>query len=248
MKLLLITEKDDLRSTLLFHLKPVGFEVVHYMSPLKAMDNIDEVDPEVVVFSAVDFPRHWKPFVKLLRERKTREESVCILLTGDSFSFEEAAKALHLGVNGIVAENLADPPILHNLEEILVRYGMVKEGRETRRYVPREYDELEFILTLPETLQLVTGSLLDVSQTGACFYPDLPGLTTGLVKGVELPSCSLKVGDRILSLGSRVLRNKDSLALQFFRMDQEDALVLRDYLNNRSRRALERLKRSRELV
>jgi len=248
MKLLLITENEETRSTLLFHLKPVGFEVVRYASPLKAMDNIDELDPEVVVFSAVDFPRHWKPFVKLLRERKTREESVCILLKGDSFPFEEAAKAVHLGVNGILADNLADPRTLHNLQEILVRYGMVKEGRETRRYIPREYDELEFILTLPKTLQLVTGSLLDISQTGACFVPDQAELTAGLAKGSELPGCSLKVGEQILAIDSCVLRNGDSLALQFLRIDVGDTQILRDYLANRSRRALERLKRSHELV
>ncbi len=248
MKLLLITEKEDTRSTLLFHLKPVGFEVVRYASPLKAMDNIDEVDPEVVVFNAVDFPRHWKPFVKLLRERKTREESVCILLKGDSFPFEEAAKAVHLGVNGILPDNLDDPRTFHNLEEILVRYGMIKEGRETRRYIPREYDELEFILTVPTTLQLITGSLLDISQTGACFVPDQAELAAGLEKGTELSACSLKVGEHILTIDSCVLRNSDSLALQFLRIDQQDSLILRDYLNNRARRALERLKRSHELV
>lgn len=242
MKLLLVTEREETHAALLRHLRPVGFEIICYLQPLKAMDNIDEIDPEVIAFSSVDFPRHWKPFVKLLRERKTREECVFVLLADDDLPFEEAAKAVHIGVNAILPNSIEEPRALQNIQDILVRYGMIRDGRDTRRYVPREYDELELILALPQTMQLVTGSLSDISETGACFVPDISGLTAALEPGIELPYCSLKVGDRIFSVGSRVLRIGDSLALQFFDLAREDWMTLRTYLNDRARRALERLK------
>jgi len=31
------------------------------------MDNISEIQPELVLFSAEDYPRHWKIFLKVLR-------------------------------------------------------------------------------------------------------------------------------------------------------------------------------------
>ncbi len=244
MKLLLVSENEELRGLLAFHLRPVGVDIVRYLQPVKAMDNIDEVDPELVLFSAADFPRHWKPFVKLLRERKSREECVIVLLRGPVFPFEEAAKAQFLGVNGVVEENLADPRVFSILEEILLRYGLIKEGRVTRRYIPHEYDEIEFILTHPDTLQLVTGHLSDVSLTGVCFVPEVPSMISGLPDGAAIPTCSLKIGGEFLSISARVVRNGNALALQFTRLPAESAEVITKYLDQRSARALDHLRES----
>jgi len=86
MKLLLVAANDELKRALSFHLRPIGVEVIQYVHPIKAMDNIEEIEPDVVLFSSSDFPRHWKPFLKLLRGNKARNESMFILLRGGDFS------------------------------------------------------------------------------------------------------------------------------------------------------------------
>ena len=63
MKILLVSERDELRDHIRRNFMPRGAEIIQYYNPIKAMDNLDEVDPEVVLFSAQDFPRHWKPFL-----------------------------------------------------------------------------------------------------------------------------------------------------------------------------------------
>lgn len=239
MKLLLVAERQEMKDHLAFHLRPIGVEIIHYLNPLKAMDNIEEIDPQIVLFSSADFPRHWKPFLKLLRDDKARHESIFILLRGEDFSVQEAAKAVHLEVNGIISESLSAERIVHNLEEILLRYGMVKDrARKNRRYLPAEFDDLEFILTHPENLKVVTGTLDDISLTGARFTPDNPKLTEDLERGVHIPTCSLQVGEQILAVSCKLVRNEKYMGLQFLSLSDNDMGLLKKYLDSRAERAL----------
>ena len=172
MKLLLVAEKDETRLALATHLRPQGFEIVHYRHPIKAMDNIDEIEAEVVLFSAEDFPRHWKPFVALLRETRTKEETAFVLLTGDSFEFDEAAKAKHLEVTAMVSEESGNRDELRKLEDLVSRYSSLIDGRTELRYIPAHTDRIEFVITHPKSYQLITGSLFDISPSSAAFVPD----------------------------------------------------------------------------
>jgi len=114
----------------------------------------------------------------------------------------------------------------------------VKDGRRNRRYLPSDYDDLEFILNHPISLQVVTGSLSDISLTGARFSPDNPELTADIDRGSEIPTCSLQVGDDILSPRCRVVRNNAYLGLQFISMSEEEVAILKSYLDRRSEREL----------
>ncbi|MDR1588437.1 MAG: hypothetical protein LBS57_13370, partial [Treponema sp.] len=37
----------------------IPIEIIHYSQALKAMDNIEEINPDAIIISACDFPRHW---------------------------------------------------------------------------------------------------------------------------------------------------------------------------------------------
>ena len=50
---------------------------------------------------------------------------------------EDAAKAAHLGVNGILQENFVDKQELYRLEEIIRRYRSVQDKRNFTRLVPQ---------------------------------------------------------------------------------------------------------------
>jgi DNA-binding NarL/FixJ family response regulator len=239
MKLLLVAERQETKENLAFHLLPLGIEIIHYLNPLKAMDNIDEIDPQIVLFSSSDFPRHWKPFLRLLRDDKARHESIFILLRGEDFSVQEAAKAVHLEVNGIISEMISADRIVNNLEEILLRYGMIKDrARKNRRYLPSAFDDLEFILTHPQSLKVVTGMLADISLTGARFIPDNPKLTEDLERGSQIPTCSLQVGEAILAVSCKLVRNEKYMGLQFLSLSDKDMGLLKKYLDSRAERAL----------
>jgi hypothetical protein len=238
MKALLVVETDRIAQIAKFYLRPLGFEVLWYRNPLKAMDNIDEVDPDVVICSAEDFPRHWKPLVQFIRQGRDRESCVVVLLRGERFSFEEAAKALQIGVNGVVSEELEEPAERLNLQRILRRYIPIDESRSNDRICPSPHDRLEFAFSLPGDLRLVSGKIESISSSGLLFKPDDPLAAENLKRGDELAECSIRVGDSLLSVAARVIRSGRVLALEFSRMRSEDRLALADYLDSWSQRSL----------
>ena len=238
MKILLVAAKETTRDTLLQKLQPRGLDLIHYTNPIKAMDNIDEIEPNLVLFSAEDFPRHWKPYLHLLHESVPKEKVSFILLRGDMFPFEEAAKAKHLQVNGIILEKLDDRKEWSHLEELFARYSEMKDGRSDQRYIPRSYDKLEFLFSHPNTYSLVSGELDDISASGAAFIPDSPELTGDIEMGTPIPQCSLKMEEEIFSFSCTVVRNEQTLGLSFEDVDETIREKITDFIDRYAEREL----------
>lgn len=202
------------------------------------MDNIDEIEPDVVFFSAEDFPRHWKPFLKLLRESFSKEKTTFVLLKGDLFPFEEAAKAKHLEVTGIIHENLEDRKEYSRLEELLSHYTSLKEVRAESRYIPENSDKVAFVFTHPEDHSIITGSIFDLSPTGAAFEPDHPDKTKKIAIGTEIARCSLKVESEYFSFASKVIRNDGRLAFQFLDIKDDVTDTIVGFIDRKAEREL----------
>ncbi len=230
MKTILVIEDQETKERISRHLMPLGFDFIHYLNPVKALDNIDEIGPDLVIFSAEDFPRHWKPFVRLLRGKKNKGESVFVLLTGDNFSTEEASKATVLEVNGMVNTKLEDEDIQH-LQDIFARYNVLSETRSDRRYPGSWVEGVDFVFTHPRSYALITGEITDISLGGLNFLPDMPQTTSDIMEGEELFSCSLSLNEKIFSIDVKVIRNNRQMAIQFFELDSTSHTALMEYLN-----------------
>jgi hypothetical protein len=239
MRIVLVSSKPELRGIIRSQFSPVGTEIIQYLNPIKAMDNLDEIEPDVVLFSTEDFPRHWKPFLAFLRQSKGRDSSVFVLLKGEEFSYEEASKAQALEVNGIVREDLSDPKELLRFKELVQRYKDTHDLRQAKRYVPDALDRIEFLFTHPATFTLITGNVEDLSPIGLSFTPDSPEMTEDLVHDTSILSSSLRVGDDIISCSTRVIRNDRRLSLTYIDIRDEQRSVIESYIENRSRRELD---------
>jgi hypothetical protein len=234
MKALLVADKDSTRESLLHHLAPRGFDLIHYRHPIKAMDNIDEIDPEVVFFSAEDFPRHWKPFLTLMRESIPKERTTFVLLKGEVFSSDEVEKAKHLAVDGIIRENLTDRKEFSRLEELLAQLETLTEERGERRYVPGDSDDIEFIFTHPQSFSLITGTVFDLSPNGVAFVPDDLSLVSAIPVYSEIRHCSLRINDKCLSFRARVVRNAEQMGLLFSELDDEQQKDITLFIEQRA--------------
>jgi len=230
MKTIVAVENPEIQEKIEHHLRPLGFDFISYQNPVKAIDNIDEIDPDLILFSAEDFPRHWKPFLSFLRSRKDREDSVFILLTGKSFSEEEASKATALAVNGIVHTEFEEHDVI-TLQDILARYNLLPEIRSDRRYPAFWMKEIDLAFTHPYSFSLITGDLTDISLGGISFLPDMPHVTSDILEGEELTGCSLSIEDQVFSIDMKVVRNNRILALHFIDLPEDIHAVLMDYLN-----------------
>ena len=232
MKLLLVLCEDDTYKLITHYVKPLGFEFIRYTHVLKAMDNIDEIDPHAIIISARDFPRHWKTMVNFVRTERPKDGFPFIVLKSDGFAVEEAAKASYLGVSGLVTETLENSSEISRLQGILSRYMPVDERRRSRRFQTESWQRFGFVFTLPDNQLLITGVVKDISSGGLSFLPDNSSLLKDMISDMELAECSLRAGNSILSPICRVTRMGRIISLMFFFFPGEEQNILNNYLES----------------
>ena len=241
MKTLLVIENDNLKEQVIEHLAPRGFDFLHYRNPIKALDNIEEIEPDLVIFSAVDFPRHWKPFITVLRSFLSKENSVFILLKGDNFPTEESTKASTLEVNGIISDDFHNPVVLGQMEDIFSRYNIIDDKRISRRYLSSVTNDIEFIFTHPLTLSLIDGEITDISIGGISFKPDNPQITQDIREGTILLNCTLRLKESFNTISVTVIRNNNILSLGFNDLKDDLKEEMMEYFHEIPERELEKV-------
>jgi hypothetical protein len=240
-KILLVSEREELKAYIRHNFMPRGAEIIQYYNPIKAMDNLDEVEPDVVLFSAQDFPRHWKPFLIFLRDSKAREQCVFVILSGDEFDHEEADKAQALQVNGIVHERLQDHRELERLKDLINRYRDIGDPRTERRLVPTHVDHVGFVFTHPSRMEIVFGRVEDLSAAGVALVPIDRQKTADIGVGTTIPVCSLRIGGNTLTFPANVVRNERSISLAFSSVSDAQRAEIRAYVDGRAQRELDRI-------
>ena len=58
MKALLISESDEILNSYAAFFKEAGYDTVCYRWLLKAMDNLEEIEPQLVFIDGFGYPRH----------------------------------------------------------------------------------------------------------------------------------------------------------------------------------------------
>jgi len=214
MKLLMVLGSDSTYKQLFYCLRPLGFEMIRYFHALKAMDNIDEIDPQAIIISAVDFPRHWKTMVQFFRSERTKDDCPIVILKGEGFSVDDSSKASYIGVSGTVYESL-DMQEVDRLQNILDRHLPVEEKRRSRRYRIDPWQRFGFVFNHPESGVLVTGQMKDISRGGLSFLPDDKTLVESISINSKLENCSLRTGDFLLSPVCRLVRISRFVSMEF---------------------------------
>jgi hypothetical protein len=236
--LILVAKEEKYIDLLNFHFGPMGFATSHSNEPDEIIKNIETSDPDIIIFNSVDFPRHWKPLLNLLREQKSTEEAVFILITDENFALEEAAKAAYLKVNGIIPENLLEKKVLFQLNDLVRRYKNLSDKRKFSRIVPKTTEIYRLLFTHPLRNFIVSGVVSDISLEGSNFIPANPKQTADLPLDLQIKECSLRIGEQIITVNCRVARNKGELGLEFESFDGDGHQKLFTYLMERSEREI----------
>ena len=98
MKALLISESDEILNSYAAFFKETGYDTVCYRWLLKAMDNLEEIEPMVVFIDGFGYPRHWKTLAQYI---KTSFKNAPLVLLAADLSEEETKKADCLDVHCI---------------------------------------------------------------------------------------------------------------------------------------------------
>jgi DNA-binding response OmpR family regulator len=230
MKLLLVLGSDESYESISLYVKPLGFDLIRYRHVLKAMDNVDEIDPSAIIISARDFPRHWKILVQFVRSQRSKEDCPIVILKREDFPLEESSKAFFLGVSGIITEALENPEEVDRLQGILSRYIPVEEKRKTRRHYAGSGKRFGLLIVNPAGGTIVPGEVKTISAAGLSFLPENPAMTRDMTLNMELPECSLRAGDAILSPVCRLARTGRIISLEFVSFPGGEQKTLETYL------------------
>ena len=98
MKALVISDRSEIIDFVTPLLKNNGFDLIHYKWIIKALDNIEEIQPDVIVLSADEFPRHWKTVAGFVQSGIGGNDVKLYLYDTKPLSVEDAVKAEELGV------------------------------------------------------------------------------------------------------------------------------------------------------
>ena len=215
MIILILADDMSLKKRFSSYFGRLGYSVIQYTHPLKIMDNLDEISPDVLVCSAVDYPRHWKLIVKQVRETRSREETAIILSVEEQFDAEEADKASFLGVNFLYPGRLETLDDFNELDMRISRYKTPPMRFRGSSWIPGDEDRISFLFRHPEDFCMISGRFTELSAAGGVFRPDDPADIAGLKPGTMIDGGSMRAGDSLISLRSRVIRNSGTLSLAF---------------------------------
>ena len=96
MKALLISDNKEI----IENVKPVlvkkGFDIISYRWIIKALDNIEEISPDLIVLSPSEFPRHWKTLASFVKSGIGGRNVKIYLYQNEKMTQEEKKKAEEL--------------------------------------------------------------------------------------------------------------------------------------------------------
>lgn len=114
MKTLVIADNDSVVEKIKNSLEKANIDAIYYRWLLKALDNIEEISPDLVIISAAEYPRHWKTLVQYCKSGILKKCPEFILYRNDDISEEELNKEKALGIKGVFTNFVSN-----HLEELL---------------------------------------------------------------------------------------------------------------------------------
>ena len=125
MKALIIAEDLNISNQISSYFDELGYDTIKYRYLLKALDNVEEINPQVIFISVQDYPRHWKTFLQYTSAINLNCK--IILYSEAKLSSDEIKKAEFLNVEALMDGLDYDNKVL--LREVL---GIHKEKTENK--------------------------------------------------------------------------------------------------------------------
>lgn len=173
----------------------IGSEIIAYKWPLKAIDNIDEIKPHLILIDVDSFPRLWKTVTQFVNADKNFDNCFIVLVSKDSLSEEENKKAKALNIDLVLNKNMNEPE-KKRLHTLLSNEGLISK-----------HITQNLIFKHPQTYNIITGQIACMFSSVIIFHPDNPLLTENIKIGTIIKSCTLTVGQAVIEPLLKVVKN-----------------------------------------
>lgn len=226
MKALIIADDANAIERFSAVLNAAGYELIVYRWLIKALDNIEEIAPHLILVSAKEYPRHWKTLASYVASGIGGIIPQVILYTDKSFSEEENKKAMELGIRGTFSSYDVDG--LDRLRKILSKEDDIYMGKLDEPFADSSSDfpessmpaahmpyaahdissDISFIFINPENSQLVTGKVLSYSGNKLEFEPSFK---EHFATDLKIHSAMLKINSEIKKVNAVLLQKEPKI-------------------------------------
>lgn len=219
MKALIISDDEKLVKSTSSFLENKNYDIIVYKWLLKALDNIEEIRPDLIIVSSSEYPRHWKTLVQFVKSGIGGDCVQIYLYEPTPLSIEDDDKAKVLGINGYFTsvdelENMFNPVE----EEVPSVDSLVAEAEEPVAQVAAPVEKApEFghiMITHPVDMHFMTGKVTAAADNTLTCALDFD---TDLASGTELSKCSYIWNDEIKNITgtvSSVSSDKKEIVIQ----------------------------------
>ena len=231
MKAIIICDDEELIGKVDSALASLSYDTIIYRWLLKALDNIEEIRPDIVIVSASDYPRHWKTLTQFIKSGIAGKIPDVILYAPKSFSETEKMKAQKLGIKGIfdscdedgmsLFRSIVNSPTgVLSPDSEKADKARNAEAASMSETVSKEALALgkigTAVFTHPKTGTFVTGTIRNLSDGNAEFTADIPSLTAEIASGDRIEELSMRTSGvptyctaSVVSAGNEIIIRPD---------------------------------------
>jgi len=239
MKALIISDDNNVINTTDSFLQSKNFDTIIYRWLLKAMDNIEEIRPELVVVSSQEYPRHWKTLAQFAKSGIGASDTKVVLYQIEKMNEEDAKKAEELGVSGIFYS--LDDEGLGNLARILEKERLIKAGETLEEdvitvdsilsdsYAEEPAAETPFVLpedaslifTNPVSGCIVTCKITAYENKQCTLVADNPSLVKNLTSDNLITEITIQMDKTVSDYQGFLVSNDEALVLAVENINEE---------------------------
>lgn len=189
MKVLIISNNEDKINKIDSFMKANNYDVIVYKWLLKALDNIEEIKPDVIFISATEFPRHWKTLASFVQSGIGGKNVRLFLYEQQPLPEDELDKAKALGIEACLSS-------LEN--DVLKEYFSPIENQNNNE---KSFLPAEILITGPNYEGILSGSIIEKKEDIlTCKIANF-----NIEKGTLLDEISICSNDDILYLSAEVI-------------------------------------------
>jgi len=237
MKALLIAEDENAISKITNVLKSCSYDVITYRWLLKALDNVEEIAPDLAIVSTTEYPRHWKTFAQFTESGIGGSVPNIILYNSHPLSSEDEKKAKELNVLGsftsiddeglktlkgilLNGKDSFEEPVIEEpiQEESLPTVEKLQENNidtsSENEIISKTQKISALIFTNPKNGAFISGQVISQKDFVVTFKPDLIELTLSLTKGILIDDVTAKVDNKFIFTTAKIIKADKDIVLE----------------------------------
>lgn len=201
-------------------LKSLNIESIHYKNPLKAIDNLIEIEPDIFYIKRDDFPRLWK--IALSGVRELYDNNMCIFILAGTLD-EDDTKAFNFLGGNLISE--ADKSDLNRIKNLITELKLVNK----QKVYYTDGNELCIGFVKPDDYSFVSGIISEISEDSITFVPDNPEECKNLTTETSINEASISRDSEVVNVNLEITSISDKIICKIVN-NQQNYISLIDTL------------------